>query len=211
VKETKLKTVANILATAIVMGLRSTLMGLVITIMGGSVPAQAFLPLASLAGNFAGYGNGTFALCFNSGFSQTVDCKAAAHTVFYSQVSVDQGASDTKGNACSTDYITSSPEFPFPPFPANTQVQIVAVTTTSYNATTGTAHQSFEAYDAANGASCNGSVLVNPGNAPVIISGTQTVVISMRGTRADGITDTLEAFPISDIDNVVLHGVSFKQ
>jgi hypothetical protein len=97
VKETKLKTVANILATAIVMGLRSTLMGLVITIMGGSVPAQAFLPLASLAGNFAGYGNGTFALCFNSGFSQTVDCKAAAHTVFYSQVSVDQGASDTKG------------------------------------------------------------------------------------------------------------------
>jgi hypothetical protein len=196
VKQTKLAIFTSVFAATLVIGVRGT---------------NAGLPLSSFAGTYSGQDSGTFALCFNADYSQTVDCSVAAHTVFYSQVSVSQGTVDTKGNSCSVDYISSSPEFPFPPFPAITQTQIVIVNTTSYNVTTETAHQSYAGYDAADGASCNGSVLVNPSNAPAITSGTQTGVASLKGTRVDVITDTLVASPVSDIDNVVLRGVAFKQ
>jgi hypothetical protein len=153
----------------------------------------------------------TYAVCFNSDFTEVVACSEAGATAFVSQVNVGQATVDTKGNSCGTSTVASSPEFPFPPSPADTFTQIVVGKTTSYNQATETGTSSFTVYNAGPGTDCNGSVFVNTANAPATGTGTEAFVASQFGNRLDAIIQTFYDEPLSDVDNLVGSGYSFRQ
>jgi hypothetical protein len=141
-----------------------------------------------------------------------VDCSEAANTVFWNETLLSQGTADQKGNGCFTIQVRNSPEFPFPPFPANAFTQIQTLKSTSYDPTTETGTNSFTVYNGGPGISCNGSVLVNQAGAPEAGHGTGTTVFSRNGgIRVDGLTNTFVSSPVNDIDNLVGLGASFKQ
>ncbi|HKV53083.1 MAG TPA: hypothetical protein VJN94_00440 [Candidatus Binataceae bacterium] len=188
--------------------------GLVIGISGAArakPKAPQGIPLASLAGNWAGQGHSTFSLCFTSGFASETDCTSAVDIAFYTEADIIQGTGDKSGNGCFTETITNSPEFPNPATPASAFTQIVTTKSTSYNSATGIGESDFKVYNAGSGTLCNGSVLVNTADAPVVGSGTLTGVASQGGNRIDTITDTFVASPISDVDDSVGTGFVLKQ
>jgi len=185
-------------------------------LFGMSRPAEAVPPiglkLSALAGNFAGEGSATFAVCYNSDFSAVADCSTAAKTAFYNETFVAQGISDKNGNSCSTITITNGPEFPSAPaFPADAFTAVQTVTTTSYNSATESGLGSSTTYNAGSGTSCKGSVLVNTANAAPTSNATVSFVVSQKGSRADSTTLTIQATPLSYITDFVGHEVSFRQ
>jgi len=168
-------------------------------------------PLNGLAGNYAGQGSGTFAVCFNSDFSAVEDCSTAPNAVFFSQVEITQSTQDTKGNSCQTITATNSPEFPSPAGPADTFVQINVWQTTSYNQATQTGIDSGTAYTGGPGTYCNGSVLVNTVGAAPTATVTEAFTVSQFGNRQDAIVQTFEAEPISYVGNLVFSGYQNRQ
>jgi hypothetical protein len=173
--------------------------------------AASGIPLASLAGNWAGEGSGTFEVCFSSGFAAVEDCSTAPESAFYNETFVFQGTTDKNGNNCSTLSITNAPEFASPVTPANAFSVIDVEKATSYNQSTETGTASITSYNAGSGTSCNGSVLLNTANAQPTQTSTASFVISQKGTRNDLVTPTLVNSPISDVGDYVGHAVAFKQ
>jgi len=187
------------------------LMGIALVITTSGLARAQGITLAQLAGNWSTESNSTYALCFNSTFSALVSCKGAPHVVFYIQTSIGQGIGDASGNSCFTVISTNSPEFPNPATPANTNTQIVVQKITFYNATTETGNNSFTAYNASSGTFCKGSVLVNTAKAPPAATGTGSFVVSLKGTRVDGVTDSAVDTPISSLGDDVAHIAAFRQ
>jgi hypothetical protein len=173
--------------------------------------AAAGLPLTKFAGNYAGEGSATFAVCFNSDFSAVAECSTAPKSAFYNQTAVFQGTADKSGNSCTTVSVTNGPEFPNPPLPANVLTLIQVGTVTSYNQASESGLQSFTFYVAGSGASCNGSVLVNTANAPIAGNATTSFVASQKGSRVDEVTLTDQNSPVADLADFVGHSVAFKQ
>jgi hypothetical protein len=185
-------------------------------LFGMSRPAEAVPPislkLSALAGNFAGEGSATFAVCYNSDFSAVADCSTAAKTAFYNETFVAQGISDKNGNSCSTITITNGPEFPSAPaFPADAFTAVQTVTTTSYDSATESGLGSSTTYNAGSGTSCKGSVLVNTANQAPTGTGTTSFVVSQKGTRIDFVTLTVDSTPINDVTDYVGQAVTFRQ
>ncbi len=178
---------------------------------GGAARAQSG-SLASLAGNWAGEGGATFALCFTSSFTALDDCSdPTAVPVYFTQTEVFQGTIAKNGSACYTVTFTNSPEFPNPATPANTSSQILVVTTTSYNSSTQMVKGTTTAYNLEPGVSCNGSVLVNTANEAPADNVTTTSVVSQSGARIDTVVNTAVASPIPFLGDYVGRSVQFKQ
>jgi hypothetical protein len=169
------------------------------------------LPLAALAGNWAGQGSATFSLCWNEDFTSLVDCDGAPNTAFYSEVYLTQQTTDTKGNTCATTTFTNSVEFPYPPDPAFVGNVIQVSKTTSYNPTTESGTAYVTSYNAGKGTYCYGPTFVNTGGAPPTGTGTTAFSISEHGNRGDGITLTIQNEPVADIDNFVGSGYVNRQ
>jgi hypothetical protein len=168
------------------------------------------LPLAALAGNWAGPTSGTYSVCYNSHFTAVEDCSTAPNAVFYSQVVLDQFTQDTKGNSCHTQRATISPEFPSPGGPAVILTSILAGKTTSYNRATETGIVYFTVYSPGPGTYCNGSILMNAGADPIGVA-TVAFTVSQSGNRQDTIVQTFKAEPISDAGNLVVSGYVNRQ
>jgi hypothetical protein len=200
--------VKKVLISTIRIGLA---IAVLLSIRLASAEAAGGLPLAKFAGNYAGEGSATFAVCFNSDFSAVADCSTAPNSAFFSQTVVFQGTGDKSGNSCTTITVTNGPEFPNPPLPANMLTFIQVGTVTSYNQATESGQQSFTIYAAGSGTSCNGSVLVNTGNAPIAGNSTGSFVVSQKGTRIDAVTLTSQNSPVADLADYVGHSVAFKQ
>jgi hypothetical protein len=188
---------------------------LLVGVLSSLSPARAQgpygLPLATLAGNWAGPSTATFALCFNSDFTSVVDCTEAANAPFFNQVSVIQQTNDAKGNFCATVTSTNSPEFPFPPGPAGTVTAIQVGKVTSYNPATESGTAQDTAYNAGPGTYCNGSVLVNTSGAAVTAVFTNAFTLSENGNRSDAIVLTWASEPISDVANLVASAYVHRQ
>ena len=177
----------------------------------GMAQAAGGLPLAKLAGNYAGEGSATFSVCFNSDYSAVEACTTAPHSVFFSETFVFQGTTDASGNSCTTITVTNGPEFPLPTTTSNVFTVIETGKVTSYTQATESGEQSFTAYNAGTGTSCNGSVLVNTAMAPVVGNSTASFVASQKGSRIDGVTLTIQNTPVADLTDYVGHAVAFKQ
>src|SRR5216684_7989325 len=129
------------------------------TLIGGPVGmsrAQAGgggVTLASLAGNFASRGSGSFTLCFNESFTEAVDCASALHQEMHFKVtSVAHGTRDAAGNACGVTDVSSTltgtaVEIYAAKFPTRMHVRRTNVsTTTSFDSTTRSGTASFRQY-----------------------------------------------------------------
>lgn len=165
----------------------------------GSLP----VPLSPLAGNWAGQGSATFAICLSSDFSTVEDCSVAPNSIFVNEVLITQQTTDAKGHFCQTETGTDSQVFPSLPGPANTFVQINAGIVTRYNLATETGNVSATIYNGGNGTYCNGSVLVNTADAAPTAISTVAFTVSRFGNRIDAIVQTYQNEPISYLDNLV--------
>jgi hypothetical protein len=181
-------------------------------LIGSGVATAKAKTVAALAGTWAGYGDVTYVICFNSTYTALANCSdAGANPVPFSQSEVFQATVDTSGNACYTVFFTNSAEFPNPGTPAHNASQILAVTTTGYDPSTQIVQASVTSYDSEPGVSCNGSVLVNTANEAPAETGTTTGVVSQSGSQIDTIVNTVAASPISYLGNYVGHTVEFRQ
>jgi hypothetical protein len=204
-KRTNIRAFATALVVAVLIGMSQLVNAAEASVVLGR-------SLATLAGNWAGEGSATFAICYNADFSAVEDCSTAANNAFFNQTFVFHSTTDKKGNSCSTLTITNGPEFPaVPASPANAFTFIQTGVTTSYNPATQSGVGSYTSYNANSDTFCNGSVLVNTGNAAAVSSGTGSIVVSQKGALIDGVTLTSENSPISDLADFVGHSVEFKQ
>ena len=188
--------------------------GLVVSaLMAGQALAGSAgsLPQAKLAGNWAGHGSATFALCFTSGFGALSDCSTAVETAMLTETWVNQGTIDKSGNSCFTTTLVNGVEFPAPTTKGFTETVIQVTKTTSYDPTTGTGAGSVTNYIAGAGTACNGSTLVNTANAPVDSTGTVQVVFSEKGNRADAVSTSFQPAGLKDETVLVDHTELFRQ
>jgi hypothetical protein len=119
------------------------------------------------------------------------------------EVLVTEQTTDARCHFCQTETGTDSQEFPSPPGPANTFIQINVGKVSSYNQATETGTINANIYNGNGNTYCNGSVLVNTaGAAPAAIS-TAAFTISQFGNRIDAIVQTYQNEPISYLDNLV--------
>jgi hypothetical protein len=176
------------------------------TMIGGPVGmsrAQAHdggVTLASLAGNFASRGNGSFTLCFNESFTEAVDCAPALHQeVHFKVTSVAHGTRDAAGNACGVTDVSSTltgtaVEIYAAKFPTRMHVRRTNVrTTTSFDPTTGTGTASFRQYREK---SCVGAGFDSTG-AVLAATGTASFRVSDSGKRIETILTSISYVPSS--------------
>ena len=108
--------------------------GLAVSVLMVGQALAGSLPQAKLAGNYAGHGSSSFAVCFTAGFGAPADCSTAVDTAMYTQTSVSQVTIDKNGNSCATSTVVSGVEFPAPTTKGSTTTFIQVGKTTSYNA-----------------------------------------------------------------------------
>jgi hypothetical protein len=187
--------------------------------LGGSrLRAQAHfmgspgIPLYQLAGGFAGEGAANYGVCFNDDFSATQDCSITpdAQVATWIDNFTYQGTSDTLGNSCGEEFETNGPFFPGPQA-ANINDYIVVGALNSYNPATGSGNNTFTAYVAGPGISCNGSQFVNTANATAVATTTGHFVVSNNGNRVDEVTLTAKSLPVNFLSDFVGHSFALRQ
>ncbi len=178
----------------------------VATMIGGPVGmsrAQAGdggVTLASLAGNFASRGSGSFTLYYNESFTEAVDCASALHQEMHFKVtSVAHGTRDAAGNACGVTDVSSTltgtaVEIYAAKFPTRMHVRRTNVsTTTSFDPTTGSGTASFRQYREK---SCSGAGFDST-DAVLAATGTQSFMASDSGSRIETILTSISYVPSS--------------
>jgi hypothetical protein len=195
-------------------------LAIAMVIMGGSrLQAQVLstgssrIPLASLAGSFAGKGNSKVGICFNENFTAVQSCSRTpqAQIVPFVENSKSHGTVNAKGGTCAEIREISAPE---PPGRQRTAVNnyIAVGVTTSYNPATRSGDTSYKFYIAEPGVTCEGATFVNTAKAPVKFTETAHFVVSNNGTRFE--LDVLTFHMISPVDFVsglVAHGFALRQ
>jgi len=176
------------------------------TMIGGPAgmsPAQAGDrggTLASLAGNFASRGSGSFTLYYNESFTEAVDCASALHQeVHFKLTSVGHGARDAAGNSCAVTSVSSTltgtaVAVYAAKFPGRMNVQRTNVSTTTwFDPTTGSGTASFRQYREK---SCIGVGFDTTG-AVLAATGTQSFRVSDSGNRIETILTSISYVPSS--------------
>jgi hypothetical protein len=195
-------------------------LAIAMVIMGGSrLQAQVLstgssrIPLASLAGSFAGKGNSKVGICFNENLTAVQSCSRTpqAQIVPFVENSKSHGTVDTKGRSCAEVHEISAPE---PPGRQRTVVNdyIAVGVTTSYNPATGSGDVSLKFYIAEPEVTCEGATFVNTAKAPVNFTETAHFVVSENGTRFDLVVQTIHTMTRVDfVSGLVAHGFALRQ
>ncbi len=155
----------------------------VATMIGGPVGmsrAQAGdggVTLASLAGNFASRGRGSFTLYYNESFTEAVDCASAC------------GVTDVSSTLTGTAVEIYAAKFPTRMHVRRTNVS----TTTSFDSTTRSGTASFRQYREK---SCSGAGFDST-DAVLAATGTQSFMASDSGSRIETILTSISYVPSS--------------
>jgi hypothetical protein len=177
------------------------------------------IPLAGLAGSFAGQIATNYGRCYNSTFTTLVACSSttpALQVVPWISNSTIRFTSDTAGDSCGEAIGANAPVAPPPgPAPAGNSDSVLVGTLTSYNATTGSGQNKYKYYTVTptNGVHCNGFNLVNPHGAPALANATVNFVVSAGGNRLDWIflNITLASPTPNYISGYVAHAYATRQ
>lgn len=175
-------------------------------VAGQGVPSGLPVPLAALAGNFAGISNIQLGLCFNSTFTKTESCLTkGAVTAQLNGVTLSQGVGDNKGNGCSS--FTTTDTFLGGSLGPIVSTGITVVKNIDYIPTTGVGDLSYTNWSAG---SCIGAVYSPSKGAVVTGTGVLHFVVSSNGNRIDFI-NTVATNPQNDIGSFAGSGFSLRQ
>jgi hypothetical protein len=171
------------------------------------------IPLSSLAGSFAGEGNGNYGICFNKSFTAVQSCSITptAQIIPFVDNATSQGTVNTTGSSCTEAVDVSAPLFPGPQAAGVNNYILVGVTT-SYNPATGSGDASYKYYIAGPGVTCKGATFINTAKAPVSYTATGHFVVSEKGNRLDLVFLTFHTIsPVDFIAGDVAHGFALRQ